>query len=363
MQRPAHLPVAAARGEIPRDGKGALTVDPARNASVPARPLADEPPVKILCITGWCRNGSTIIGNVLNEVPGFFHVGELHFLWKNAAGLGANNLCGCGKPLTECAIWSQILPLGRPAGLSAEEYAGIVVARQRAYVRTRHTWRVLRRGLHCGEILDHADLMRRTYRGIAERTGARVLVDTTKIPGESTLLPHLAGVVPYYVHLVRDPRAVAGSWHQPKDYAWAMPASVSTAYWHGFNLAARALTRRNPRRSLFLRYEDFIADPAATIGSLLRFCGAGPAANPVHGRTVELHPNHTVTGNPDRLRSGPTVIRATDDTWQADLPLRAKLAAATLSWPLFQRYGYSYRGTFRAAPGPAVAAEWPGAPG
>ena len=322
-------------------------MDPAKKAS---RPLPDLPPLKILCITGWCRNGSTIIGNVLNEVPGFFHVGELHFLWKNAAGKGANNLCGCGRPLTECALWSQILPLCRPAGLSAEEYAELVVARQRTYVRTRHTWRVLRRGLYCGEIRDHAELMRRTYRAIAEHTGAGVLVDTTKIPGESTLLPHLPGVVPYYVHLVRDPRAVSGSWHKLKDYAVPMPATVSTAYWHGFNLAARAITRRNPRRSMFLRYEDFIADPAAGIDSLLRFCGADPAGNPVRGRTVELHPNHTVTGNPDRLRSGQTLIRPTDDTWQADLPARAKLASVTLSWPLFRRYGYTYRGTFRPTP-------------
>jgi hypothetical protein len=313
---------------------------------LPAQHLADEPPLKILCITGWCRNGSTIIGNVLNEVPGFFHVGELHFLWKNSAGRGANNLCGCGKPLTECPVWSPIIPLAKPAGLSAEQYAEVVVARQRAYVRTRHTWRVLRRGLHNGEILEHADLMRRTYRAIASRTGAQVLVDTTKIPGESTLLPHLAGVAPYYVHLVRDPRAVARSWHQTKDYAEAMPASVSTAYWHGFNLAARAITRRNPRRSLFLRYEDFIADPAATVDALLRFCGTDPGGNPVRGRTVELNPNHTVTGNPDRLRSGETLIRPTDDGWRADLPVRAKVAAVTLSWPLFRRYGYSYRGTF-----------------
>src|SRR3954463_2630247 len=86
----------------------------------------------VLCITGWCRNGSTIMGNVLNEVPGFFHVGELHFLWKNAAGLGANNLCGCGRRLTHCPIWSRILPVGRPSGLSAEAHAAMVIARQRA---------------------------------------------------------------------------------------------------------------------------------------------------------------------------------------------------------------------------------------
>ena len=55
-----------------------------------AMPAPDgaKPDLTILCITGWCRNGSTILGNVLNEVPGFFHVGEIHCLWKNSAGLG-----------------------------------------------------------------------------------------------------------------------------------------------------------------------------------------------------------------------------------------------------------------------------------
>lgn len=323
-----------------------------------------EAPLTILCVTGWCRNGSTIIGNVLNEVPGFFHVGELHFLWKNAAGRGSNNQCGCGRPLDECPTWSRILPVGRPAGVSAADHAATVIARQRAYVRTRHTWRLLRRGLHCAGVREHADLMRRVYLAIAEATGARVLVDTTKIPGESALLPHLPGIEPCYVHLVRDPRAVAGSWHQPKDYAYAMPASRSTAYWTGFNLAARALTRRYPQRALTVRYEDFIADPAATLAAMLRLCGAGPVAAPLRGRVIDLGVNHTVTGNPDRLRGGATVIRDTDDSWRNTLPTSARLTASVLSWPLFWRYGYRYRDLDRpAGPGRPGAEGRPGGSG
>ncbi|MBG0818117.1 sulfotransferase [Planomonospora sp. ID82291] len=309
--------------------------------------MDDAPPLKILCITGWCRNGSTIIGNVLNEVPGVFHVGELHFLWKNAAGRGANDSCGCGLALTECPLWSEILPLGRPAGVSAEAHAATVVRRQRACVRTRHTWRVLGRGLHGAEIREHAALMTRTYRAVADLTGARVLVDSTKIPGEAALLPYLEGVTPYYVHLVRDPRAVAQSWSLPKEYCYVMPAGTSTAYWHGFNLASQAIVRRHRERSVFLRYEEFIADPAGTIDMLLRLCGEDPAGNPVRGRTVDLHTNHTVTGNPDRFRTGTTVIRDRDDTWRTALPVRARLTAAALSWPLFRRYGYRYGGTLR----------------
>jgi hypothetical protein len=295
----------------------------------------------ILCVNGWCRNGSTIIGNVLGEVPGFFHVGELHFLWKNSAGTGSNNRCGCGAELTSCPIWSRILPVGRPPGVSAREHAAIVTQRQQECVRARHTWRILRRGLHNQNIREHAELMTSVYRAVAERTGARVIVDTTKIPGEAALLPHLDGVTPRYVHLVRDPRAVSQSWSKQKEYAYVMPAWKSTGYWHGFNLAAEAIGRRYPGRSMFLRYEDFTADPAGAIGRLLTFCGAGQEINPLAGgRTIDLHVNHTVTGNPDRFHSGPTVIRDRDDAWRDGLPLSARLTTLALSWPRSRRYGY-----------------------
>jgi hypothetical protein len=311
----------------------------------------NEPSLKIIYISGWLRSGSTILGNILNEIPGFFHAGELHFLWKNAAGRGANRLCGCGQALTDCPLWSAILPLGRPPGLTAQAHADTVIHRQRACVRTRHTWRVLRRGLWCDELREHAALMTRTYHAIAERTGARVIVDSAKIPGEAALLPHLEAVTPYYVHLVRDPRAVAQSYRQAKQYVYPMSSGRSTVYWHGFNRACEALTERSAARSVFLRYEEFIADPRGTIDALLRLCGADFAANPMRGRTIELHPNHTVTGNPDRFRAGATLIRDTDDSWSASLPRSARLAAETLSWPLFRRYGYQPAREHRRARG------------
>jgi Sulfotransferase family len=302
----------------------------------------DQPDLTVLCITGWCRNGSTILGNVLNEVPGFFHVGELHFLWRNSAGRGVNNLCGCGATLTECPVWSEILAVGRPAGVSAEQHAANVIRRQRAVVRTRHTWRVLRNGIDSADLREHAELMSAVYRTAAERTGARVLVDTTKIPGEAALLPRLPGIRTVFVHLVRDPLAVSNSWRTPKDYVFTMSASKNTGYWRAFNIASRAILRRYPEQSMLLRYEDFIADPAGTVDTLLRSCGADPAGNPVHGQTVSLHTNHTVTGNPDRFRTGETVIRPQDDSWRSGLPRSARLATLLLSWPMARRYGYRH---------------------
>jgi hypothetical protein len=43
--------------------------------------------VAVLYVTGRCRSGSTVLGNVLAEMPGVFHAGELRFLWQTGAQL------------------------------------------------------------------------------------------------------------------------------------------------------------------------------------------------------------------------------------------------------------------------------------
>ena len=305
--------------------------------------------VTVLCITGWCRSGSTIIGNILNEVDGFFHAGELHYLWQNAYGHGSNTRCGCGVDLARCPIWSAVLAAEAPDGRAREAHAREVMERQAAHVRTRHTWRVLASASSV-PLRAHAATMARTYRAIAERTGSRVIVDSTKMPGEAALLSRVDGIRPLYLHLVRDPRAVAHSWMTAKDYAPRMSALRSTAYWVGFNLASHAIARRHRDHSLLLHYEDFIADPAGVIASLLRFCGASPTDNPVRGRMVELRPNHTVTGNPDRFRHGATVIRNGDAAWRTELPAGSRALALAMSWPLLAPYRWQRRRSQRSLP-------------
>ncbi|WP_239014071.1 sulfotransferase [Archangium violaceum] len=296
--------------------------------------------LKVLYITGWCRNGSTIIGNVLNEVKGFFHTGELSFLWKNAYGNGSNTFCGCGEALTRCGVWSKVLEEETPPGQTPASHAREIVKRQTRAVRTRHTWSILRDGTRAEDVREYAAMLSRTYHAIAKVTGSHTLVDSGKLPSEAALLPHVEGITPYFLYLVRDPRAAAHSWTKTKQYVVPMSAFRSTAYWVGFNLASEAIIRRYPDRSFFLRYEDFIADPANVVQALLELVGAGDATNPVKGRTVDLGKNHTVTGNPDRFRNGPTLLRPEDDGWRKELPARARSITQALSWPLMARYGY-----------------------
>ncbi|WP_179846696.1 sulfotransferase [Actinomadura luteofluorescens] len=295
-------------------------------------------PMKVLYITGWCRSGSTMLGNVLAEVPGIVHVGELRFLWLNGVlGTGSNGRCGCGLGHRECPFWSEVLEEVRPPGTSLERHAADVVAWQDAY-RTRHTWRVLRDPPRDG----WPDVLAATYRAIARVSGARVIVDSSKFASDAALLASLPGVEGSYVHLIRDPRAVAWSWLRPKAYTGRRSALNSTWHWTGFNLAAEAVGRAHRDRSLHMRYEALVRSPRAAVGTILDLLGH-EGRNPVAADgTVELGGNHTVTGNPDRFGRGRTRIEE-DRRWQAALPRPQRSATTLMALPLLHRYGYEKR--------------------
>lgn len=292
----------------------------------------------VLYITGWCRSGSTVLGNVLAEVPGVVHVGELRFLWLNGVcGRGSNDQCGCGLALTECTLWAKVLEDVRPSERTLAEHARDVVSWQAA-CRTRHTWSVLRRP----PANPWPATLAATYRAIAAQTGARVIVDSSKFASDAALLPHL-GLTPAYVHLIRDPRAVAWSWLQPKRYTGRRGALDSTWHWTGFNLAAEAVGRSRKGASLTMRYEDLTRSPRAAVGAVLDLIGVGAADNPVAADgTVELGGNHTVTGNPNRFERGRIAI-AEDLRWPAGLPARDRTLTTALALPLMRRYGYARR--------------------
>lgn len=294
--------------------------------------------MKVLYITGWCRSGSTMLGNVLAEAPGVVHVGELRFLWRNGVlGTGSNGRCGCGAGHRECPFWSEVLEEVRPDGRSLEEHAAEVVAWQEE-CRTRHTWKVLRNPPRNG----WPATLAAAYHAIARVSGARVIVDSSKYASDAALLSALPGIDGRYVHLVRDPRAVAWSWLRPKAYTGYRSTLNSTLHWTGFNLAAEAVGRAHRADALSLRYESLVNDPRAAVDRVLELAGhEGP--NPVAADgTVELGGNHTVTGNPNRFGRGRTPIEE-DRRWHAALPRRQRSAATLLALPLLRRYGYGRR--------------------
>lgn len=319
-------------------------------------------PVTVLYFMGWCRTGTTVLGNVLNEIDGVFHAGELHFLWRNGVlDSGTNRRCGCGAELSRCAVWSRVLGAGAERGEDVAAHAARVEAWQQARFRTRHTHRLLRT-LRAGDppgtrrdpaVRGYLRTLGAAYRAIAEATGARVVVDTSKFASEAAALACVEGVVPVLVHQVRDPRATAFSWDRPKEYIPRRGKVNSTWYWIGFDLAADAVRRRHPERSLLVRYEDFVLDPAATVARILPLIGLPASANPVAAdRSVPLGPNHTVTGNPDRFVTGRIVLRE-DARWRTEMPRSHRALVTAMTLPFLSRYGYTARGRPHPLPGEA----------
>ncbi|MEV6908138.1 sulfotransferase [Amycolatopsis sp. NPDC051071] len=300
--------------------------------------------MKVLYITGMLRCGSTMIGNVLGEAQRTLHAGELYYLWRNGIlGTGTNSSCGCGQPVTDCPLWSQVLTDGVVADRHAAAAADAV---QSARFRARHTPARLAEalGVRSGppDVAWLTGLTTGLYRAAAEAADADVVVDGSKYPAEAAALLGRRDLDLRVLHVVRDARATAFSYRKDKDYVTRMSAARSTGYWTAVNAASDLLAAAGRDRYLRIRHEDFAESPREVIGEVMRFAGIG-GTNPVDpDGTVELGVNHTVTGNPDRFRHGRVPIRA-DRRWHRELDWKPKALTTVAAGPQLLRYGYGVR--------------------
>jgi hypothetical protein len=306
--------------------------------------------MKVLFILGGSRTGSTVLDNVLNEVDGFFSGGEIRFLWER---LTEGRLCGCRRRLEECPVWAAALERGFGPADRRRVDAGEVAAWQRRSVRLVHTRRVFRaidaRRPTSPELRAFVGVTERLYQAIAAVTDAKVIVDSSKRASNAATLAMMPSVSPYFVHLVRDARAVAYSRRRPKlnpDRPVPSQMSVSSLFnsagsWLAWNLTADAVVRRQlAGRALVLRYEDFVADPVGTTARIVRLVGEDDASLPfVDSSTVRLRGNHTVSGNPSRYVDGLVRIQE-DNEWLSAMPLPQKVAVTLLTYPVLRKYGY-----------------------
>jgi hypothetical protein len=303
---------------------------------------------RLLYITGWCRSGSTLLGNLLGELDGVAHVGELAYLWANGVlRHGTNTTCGCGEDLLTCPIWAKVLARLTPGGQEPAAAATERVRWHAAHLRTRHTQARLAeaqgRTRPSFEVRRTLHTMTSTYATIGDVAGAEVIVDSSNYPAEAAAACGLSELDVRVLHLVRDPRATAYSWRRAKEYIPAMGVTRSTAYWTGFNLASQRIGAAFPDRYLRVRYEDFVARPAAALASITSWAGLPGSPPLAEDGTISLGENHTVTGNPDRLRRGKVHIRP-DDAWMSRLPAGEAMISTAIALPLLARYGYPLSG-------------------
>jgi hypothetical protein len=304
--------------------------------------------MKLLFILGSARSGSTILANVLERLPGFFSAGELRFLWDR---VDQGRRCGCGELVERCPVWSPIVEDERTRHDGVE--AATLAAWERRELRLVRTPALLARHEPVRTSSDHPlerllSTSLRVLEALRETTGATVVIDSSKRPSNGAAMRLLPGVETWYVHLVRDARAVAFSRSQPKRNpdrdGGQMPISSirsSVAHWSATNVAAEAVRARHGRGgSVLVRYEDFVRAPQATVARIASLVDEpyDPSIF-VDERTVELAANHTVSGNPDRFVTGPVTLRP-DQRWRTQMDRDARRAVSVLTAPLLLRYGY-----------------------
>lgn len=304
---------------------------------------------KVLSIVGPGRSGTTILAGILGGVEGVVDVGELRWLWRR--GILERRSCGCGLPVAECPFWSDVVAkttAGRPG--TTADLAAEIAAAQGLLISRRHRLRVIRSaaaGADWPPLEPVRTATSQVLQAIAEVTGARVVVDSSKRAQDAAVLAGLPEVDHYVVHMVRDPRAVAFSWGK-RDKTIRVAEGTramgsrgllsSVARWTENGLGAAVLRRHVPAdRWLFLRYEDFATQPRAAIADIVAFLGEDGTLPFVGDDTVVLGVNHTVAGNPNRFRVGQVRI-SLDDEWSRRMPHHRQLLVQALTWPLLLRF-------------------------
>jgi hypothetical protein len=305
---------------------------------------------RILYVAGAGRSGSTLLGMVLGALPGCTPVGELRHIWER--GVLRNRLCGCGTPFLECPFWTAVGE--RAFGGWNRADAETQARRLWAIGRQRH-FPLVAAGLGSArfrsELRAYGELQSRVYQAVAAVSEDTVIVDTSKSPIYALTL-RSQGLDVAVIHLVRDSRAVAYSWTRTRptgdtkttEYMPTFPPSRSSLTWISNNLAIDAVGLRGLRPRV-LCYENLVSAPAKELERAV----ADVLPKPARGALARLADpeftfgtQHTVAGNPVRMRTGPLTLRL-DDAWRSEMRPSDRRLVTLMTFPLLARYGYCAR--------------------
>lgn len=303
--------------------------------------------MKVVYIAGSGRSGSTIVDNILGQLDGWVSVGEVRFLWER--GMLEDRHCGCGEPFSACPFWQPVLARAFPDGVDPARMRGLLDRGTRARRIPSLLGRARRRRFVTRELQELPASLAALYRAIAEESGARVLVDSSKLPTYGAVLGEVPDVDLRVVHLVRDPRATAFSWlrkkalpDRPGNDMQRQGAVRSSALWTLWNAMAEVLWGRS-EASVRIRYEDFVRSPRAEIARIVEAAGEPADDGPfVSDTEVELSPGHGVAGNPSRFTTGRVELQP-DDVWRAQMRRADRWKVNAVTWPLLLRHGYAGR--------------------
>jgi hypothetical protein len=346
-----------ARNSSPNSPMAGSAVPISNSAEWPTTDAADERAnalsddvVTVVYVAGMPRSGTTLLDLMLGQFVGHCDVGELFYLWQS--GVERNFRCACGEHFADCPFWAKVGH--RAFGGWATVDAADIRALQRRVDATGRVPFILGARFAPGFRRDldrYTTLLTRLYRAVAEVSGARVVVDSTKRPSLAYILRRAPGIDLRLVHVLRDPRGVAYSWSQlvelpegtsAKGRMNQRSARLTARRWVSVNAMIAALARMGTPR-VTLRYEDLVREPRAELGRIAQLTadvtGVTDPLDFLDGNSFAQAGSHAVAGGRIRMRSGPIAL-ALDEKWRREYaPVPRRLVAA-MTWPLRWVYGY-----------------------
>lgn len=303
--------------------------------------------LKVINISGWGRNGSTILGSILGQSEGFFFAGELRNIWKQS--LINNRMCGCGVALRDCKTWDSIFEIAF-SGIGNINPEKILKLSDKL-TRYRCILNILfpfGKSEFLADQKEFINTMSSLLHGIQNQTNCKVIVDITKNSLYGYYLSQISDVDLYTIHLIRDPRGIAYSRKKEK----IQPDSSQTVYmekyspfkssllWVVRNFLTELLLSKDPKKYLRISYFDFSNEPRKMVDQILQFIDEPKAQTPFSSeKEVLLGENHSVWGNPSRFNKGTVQIKP-DLEWTSKLSKKDKLISTLVSLPLLPKYGY-----------------------
>jgi hypothetical protein len=229
---------------------------------------------KVIYVMGAGRSGSTILGVTLGNCTDVFYAGELD-AWL--ARSGSPQLDDPDRVRFWEGVREHVDGAAELYGLEAQ----LSIERSIALFRV-HKWATRRRLRR-----SYKRVTERLYRAVSGAAGTSVIVDTSHYPLRARELQSLSGIDLYLVYLMRDPQSVVASFNRKDVQQYRKSTFTTNVYLWLTNLLAVAVFLRHPRdRRLFVRYEDFIADPGRILADILATVGTGqPPADLAHLRT------------------------------------------------------------------------------
>jgi Sulfotransferase family len=257
----------------------------------------------VIYLMGAGHSGSSILGVTLGNCEDCFYAGEVEE-WLVRSGQpqwGGTERAGFWSRVTEDVDGDDLF------GAEVNRY----VERSSAALRWDR-WLTRRRLLGryrrvAGDLL----------RAIARIADAGTVIDSSHFPLRARELQKVTGIELYLVFLVRDPQSVVDSntrelsTHEVAERRWRA-LSMNANLWLTQLLSVFVFLRHPHDRRIFLRYEDFVADPEQIVRQILDTVGSSAAIPDLDALRIDtpLQGNRLLRSDVIALRRAPVTTPA-----------------------------------------------------